>query len=158
MFSASRSIAVAGLFAICAAPIAAQATGADRVQYIKVVARDYVYDAPASVQPGIAVIHLINQGTDVHQVTVQDLPDGKTVKDFFDATRNTGRPPAWSKSLGQTTTIPNGGEAFLSFRMPPGRYILSCLIPAKDGRSHVAKGIYQVITAAPPAAAARKPA
>jgi hypothetical protein len=59
----------------------------------------------------------------------------------------------------------NGGEAFISFRMPPGRYILSCLIPAADGRSHVAKGMYQVITAtASPAAAggaragaARKP-
>lgn len=159
MFSASRTMAVAGLFAtVCAAPLAAQTAAADRVQYIKVIARDYVYDAPASVQPGIAMIHLINQGTDVHQVTVQELPEGKSVKDFFDGTRNTGRPPAWSKSLGQTTTIPNGGEAFLSFRMPAGRYILSCLIPAKDGRSHVAKGMYQVITATAPAPAPKKPA
>ena len=159
MFSASRFLAVAGLFTtLCAASLAAQTAAADRVQYIKVVARDYVYDAPGSVQSGIATIHLINQGTDVHQVTVQDLPEGKTVKDFFDGTRNTGRPPAWSKSLGQTSTIPNGGEAFLSFRMPPGRYILSCLIPAKDGRSHVAKGMYQVITAAAAPAAVRKPA
>jgi hypothetical protein len=145
---------------LCAAPVAAQAANAaDRVQFIKVIARDYVFDAPATVQSGIATIQLINQGTDVHQVTIQELPDGKTVKDFFDATRNSGRPPAWSKSLGQTVTIPNGGEAFLSFRMPPGRYILSCLIPAKDGRSHVAKGMYQVITATAPAGApaARRP-
>ncbi len=159
MFSAARTTVVAGFLAtLCAAPLIAQATAADRVQYIKVVARDYVYDAPSSVQSGIAVIHLLNQGTDVHQVTVQELPEGKTVKDFFDGTRNTGRPPSWSKSLGQTSTIPNGGEAFLSFRMPAGRYILSCLIPAKDGRSHVAKGMYQVITAVAPAPAARKPA
>jgi hypothetical protein len=156
MFSASRTTALAGLLAtLSAAPLAAQAANAaDRVQYIRIVARDYVYDAPQTVPAGIATVHLINQGADVHHVTIQELPEGKTVKDFFDATRNTGRPPSWSRSLGQSNTIPNGGEAFITFRMPPGRYVLSCLIPAKDGRSHVAKGMYQVITATPVASAA----
>jgi hypothetical protein len=137
------------LAALCAAPAAAQATAAapDRVQFIKVIARDYVFEAPASMQSGIATIQLVNEGTDIHHLSVQELPAGKTVKDFFDATRNGGRPPSWSRSLAQTNTIANGAEAFLTFRMPPGRYILSCLIPAADGRSHVAKGMYQVITA-----------
>ena len=154
------------LAALCAAPAAAQATAAqataaapDRVQFIKVVARDYVFEAPASMQSGIATIQLVNEGTDIHHLSVQELPAGKTVKDFFDATRNSGRPPSWSRSLAQTNTIANGAEAFLTFRMPPGRYILACLIPAADGRSHVAKGMYQVITAmagpAPAAGAAR---
>ncbi|HYW51457.1 MAG TPA: hypothetical protein VE861_12675 [Gemmatimonadaceae bacterium] len=141
--------AVAGALAVASVDsVAAQAPAApDRIQFVKVVARDYVFDAPASVQSGIATIQLVNQGADIHHVTVQELPQGKTVKDFFDATRNSGRAPAWSKTLGQTATIANGAEAFISFRMPPGRYILSCLIPAQDGRSHVAKGMYQVITA-----------
>ena len=112
------------------------------------------------MQSGIATIHLINQGTDIHHVTVQELPSGKTVKDFFDATRATGRAPAWSKNVAQTAQVASGGEAFLAFRMAPGRYILSCLIPAADGRSHVAKGMYQVITASVGTAApatARRP-
>ncbi len=158
MLSLSRFTAVTGLLtAICAAPLSGQAANAsDRVQYVKVIARDYVYDAPASVQAGIAVIHLLNQGTDAHQIDVQELPEGRSVKEFFDATRNLGHPPTWSRSLGQTTTILNGGEAFLALRLPPGRYILSCLIPARDGRSHVAKGMYQLITATGPTPA-RKP-
>lgn len=148
MLTTARA-AVAGFFVVAAgAPLAAQAPQAqDRVQFIKVVARDYVFDAPANVQSGIATIQLVNQGGDIHHVTVQELPEGKSVKDFYDATRNSGRAPAWSRTLGQTATIANGAESFISFRMPPGRYILSCLIPAKDGRSHVAKGMYQVITA-----------
>lgn len=160
MISAAR-LALAGLLVtVCAAPLAAQAASTvDRPQFIRVIAKDYVYDAPANVQSGIATIHLINQGTDIHHVTVQELPSGKTVKDFFDATRATGRAPAWSKNVAQTAQVPSGGEAFLAFRMPPGRYILSCLIPAADGRSHVAKGMYQVMTAsvatATPAAARR---
>ncbi len=160
MISAAR-LALAGLLVtVCAVPLAAQAASTvDRPQFIRVIAKDYVYDAPANVQSGIATIHLINQGTDIHHVTVQELPSGKTVKDFFDATRATGRAPAWSKNVAQTAQVPSGGEAFLAFRMPPGRYILSCLIPAADGRSHVAKGMYQVMTAsvatAAPAAARR---
>ena len=160
MISASRTTAIAGLLSsLCAAPLAAQSGGTlDRTQFIRVIAKDYVYDAPSTVQSGIATIQLVNQGTDIHHVTVQELPDGKTVKDFFDSIRATGRPPAWSRNVAQTGIVPSGGEAFIAFRMPPGRYVLSCLIPAADGRSHVAKGMYQVITASvgAPAAAARK--
>jgi hypothetical protein len=156
--AALSSLLIAGTVA----PLLAQSTAsADRVQLIRVTARDYLYDAPATVPAGIATIQLLNQGQDIHHVTVQTLPEGKTVKDFFDATRS-GRAPAWSRSVGQTNTIPNGAEAFISFRMTPGRYVLSCLIPASDGRSHVAKGMYQLITAtaapaATPAPAARRP-
>ncbi|MES3033932.1 MAG: hypothetical protein V4813_08035 [Gemmatimonadota bacterium] len=157
MRTTARAALSVTLAAFCAAPAAAQATAPDRIQFIKVIARDYVFDAPASVASGIATIQLVNQGPDIHHVTVQELPEGKSVKDFFDATRNSGRAPAWSKSLGQTATIANGAEAFISFRMPPGRYILSCLIPASDGRSHVAKGMYQVITATAGPAAMSKP-
>lgn len=147
--------ACAGLLLLTGvAPLSAQgANPADRYQLIKVIARDYVYDAPSTVVAGITTIQLVNQGSDIHHVSVQALPEGKTVKDFFDATRNGGRAPEWSKSVGQTAIIPNGAEAFITFRMAPGRYILSCLIPASDGRSHVAKGMYQVITATKPPAA-----
>jgi hypothetical protein len=148
MSSAARTALAGLLLTLCAAPVAAQATSTvDRPQFIRVIAKDYVYDAPSNVQSGIATIHLLNQGTDIHHVTVQELPNGKSVKDFFDATRATGRAPSWSRNVAQTAQVPSGGEAFLAFRMPPGRYILSCLIPAADGRSHVAKGMYQVITA-----------
>jgi plastocyanin len=160
MASTSRATLAALALVLSAAPGVAQtaAPAADRLQFIKVTARDYVYDAPATVQAGIATIQLINQGSDIHHVTVQELPEGRSVKDFFDATRNSGRAPTWSRSLGQTSTIANGGEAFITFRMPPGRYILSCLIPARDGRSHVAKGMYQVITATAAAPTAARPA
>lgn len=161
MISAFRTTALASLLStLCAAPLAAQAASTvDRPQFIRVVARDYVYDAPSTVQSGIATIQLVNQGTDIHHVAVQELPDGKTVKDFFDAIRATGRAPVWSRNVAQSAVVASGGEAFLAFRMSPGRYVLSCLIPAADGRSHVAKGMYQVITATvgAPAAAARKP-
>jgi hypothetical protein len=160
MISAARTVFAGLLVTLVAAPLAAQsASTVDRPQFIRVIARDYVYDAPSNVQSGIATIQLLNQGTDIHHVTVQELPNGKSVKDFFDAIRATGRPPAWSRNVAQSAQVPSGGETFLAFRMAPGRYVLSCLIPAADGRSHVAKGMYQVITAGVDAAvpAVRKP-
>lgn len=164
MHSTARTSLACLVAALCVTPIGAQTTATgERIQYLRVIAKDYVFDAPANVASGITTIQLVNQGADVHHVTVVALPEGKTVKEFFDVTRNSGRAPAWSRQIAQTPTIPNGGESFLTFRMPPGRYILSCLIPAQDGRSHVAKGMYQMITAtgpvavAPAAAARRRP-
>ncbi len=160
MRSVTRTILAGLLVPLVALPLAAQAASTvDRPQFIRVVAKDYVYDAPTSVQSGIATIQLVNQGADIHHVTVQELPNGKSVKDFFDAIRATGVAPSWSRNVAQSAQIPSGGETFLAFRMAPGRYVLSCLIPAADGRSHVAKGMYQVITATvgAPVAAVRKP-
>ena len=160
MHSSTRpTIALLFTAAVAMAPLSAQSTAAgERIQYVRIVARDYVFDAPQSVTSGIVTIQLLNQGADVHHVSVQTLPAGKSVKDFFDATRSTGQAPAWSRSVATTPTIPTNGEAFMTFRMPPGQYILSCLIPARDGRSHVAKGMYQIIasTAAPAAATPRR--
>ena len=45
-----------------------------------------------------------------------------------------------------TPTIQPRTEAFLTLRLAPGRYLLSCLIPAKDGRSHVVKGMTTLLT------------
>ena len=158
MMSAARTVVTGMLVTLIAVPLSAQAgSTVDRPQFIRVIARDYVYDAPSNVQSGIATIQLVNQGTDIHHVTVQELPSGKSVKDFFDAIRATGRAPAWSRNVAQSPQVPSGGETFLAFRMAPGRYVLSCLIPAADGRSHVAKGMYQVITASVATTAARQP-
>ncbi len=151
MSNSIRTALAAVGFVLAAAELHAQAAAtipeADRPRYIRVYAKDYAFDAPATSFAGVATIHLINQGSDLHHLTVQELPEGRTVREYLDAVQRTGLPPAWSKSIGQTAMIPNGGEAFIAFRMPPGRYVLSCVIPAADGRSHVAKGMYQLITA-----------
>ena len=112
MNSAARTALVGLLVVLAAAPLSAQATSTvDRPQFIRVIAKDYVYDAPASVQSGIATIHLINQGVDIHHVTVQELPGARTPKEFFEAARTTGRPPSWSR--GTASPIVRGARRSL---------------------------------------------
>ncbi|MBI3569021.1 MAG: hypothetical protein HY084_12560 [Gemmatimonadetes bacterium] len=135
----------------------AQGTASERVQYVKVVGADYQFHAPASVEEGISVFHLVNAGSDVHQMTVIELGTGHTVKDFFDAMHAKGMPPAWAVTVGATPIIQKGTEALLALRLPPGKYVLACLIPASDGRSHTEKGMYQAFNVTPLAKAAAKP-
>jgi len=141
--SAIASLALLGL----AMSLPAQSKrSSERVQYARVIAQDYSFDAPTALTAGIVTFHLVNEGLDVHQLSVIEVGVGHTLKEFFDAMRAKGQPPAWTVEVGMTPTIQPHHEAFLTARLAPGRYILSCLIPAKDGRSHVEKGMSSLVT------------
>lgn len=135
----------------------------ERVQYARVVALDYAFDGPTTLTAGVVTFHLVNDGPDLHQLTVIELGVGHTLKEFFDAMHAKNQPPPWTVEVGMTPTIQPRGEAFLTVRLTPGRYILSCLIPAKDGRSHAEKGMSALLTVsakarADAAASGKKPA
>ncbi|MCU0626272.1 MAG: hypothetical protein MUF21_07260 [Gemmatimonadaceae bacterium] len=149
------SLLLAGL-ALAAAPLAAQVTDAgERIHFLRVVAKDYVFEAKPTSPAGITTIQLVNQGGDIHHLLIVELPTNRTPKEFYETNRATGAMPAWAKVVAQTPTIPANGEVFLTQRLEAGRYILSCQLAASDGRSHVAKGMYQLITVTPSAAAPR---
>ena len=124
-----------------AAPSASQT-----VAYVKVVGVDYTFEAPESVPAGIVAFNLVNNGADLHSIAVFELPEKHTLKDFLDQYHSQGMIPAWMVGLGQTATIAPQAETFLTVRMKPGRYILACLIPARDGRMHTEKGMVKMIT------------
>ncbi len=134
------------LAAQTAVTAAQQAAPAEQNMMVNVTARDYAFDAPVTVNAGLITFHLRNAGADVHHLTVIELADGHSIKEFFDTMRDKGVAPSWTKTLGATPTIGKNGDAYVSVRLDAGRYILACLIPASDGRSHVAKGMYQLIT------------
>lgn len=141
---------LAALALLATATLPAQVTDAgERIQFLKVVARDYVFEAKPSTTAGITTIQLLNQGADLHHLVLVELPRDRTPKEFFDHNRTTGTMPAWARVVAQTATIPTNGELFLTQRLTAGRYILSCQLAASDGRSHVAKGMYQLITVTP---------
>jgi hypothetical protein len=155
--------ALAGALALLAPHLQAQVTTAgERIQYARVVAKDYQFDAPSTLNEGIVTFHLTNQGSDVHQLAIVEVGAGHTIKQFFDAMRVTGTPPAWAVTVGMTPTIQPNNEAFVTIRLVPGHYVFACMIPAKDGRSHVEKGMYQWVNVVArqkpaPAPGAKKP-
>ena len=151
--------------------ISAQNAPSEKVQYVRVIGADYQFTAPTSITEGIVTFHLLNSGADVHQMSVMEIGIGHTVKEFYDAMHAKGVPPAWAVTVGSTSIIQKQTETFLTLRLPPGKFVLACLIPASDGRSHTEKGMYQAMNVTPlapakptapaasaaPAAPAKKP-
>ena len=137
---------------------AQNAPSSERPQYVQVIARDYIFEAPSALREGLVTFHLTNQGSDVHQLSIVEVGAGHTIKQFFDAMRVAGTPPAWAVTVGMTPTIQPDNEAFVTLRLVPGHYVFACMIPAKDGRSHVEKGMYQWVTVSAKAPSAKRPA
>jgi uncharacterized cupredoxin-like copper-binding protein len=168
MYGSSRAVRTLAACICAAASVltardarAQAASASEHIQYALVTAKDYAFEAPAAISEGIVTFHLVNQGSDVHQLSVVEIGAGHSIKDFFDYIRaNHGAPPSWATTVGMTGTIAKGAETFLTVRLAQGKYVLSCLIPAMDGRSHVEKGMYQYVTVGPkaaPAPAAKAP-
>lgn len=137
-------VALAGALSPLTSAAHAQVTSSgERIQYARIVARDYQFDGPTSLSEGIVTFHLMNQGSDLHQLSIVEIGVGHSIKQFFDAVRAAGVLPAWGVTVGMTPTIQPNTEAFVTLRLVPGHYVYACMIPAKDGRSHVEKGMYQ---------------
>lgn len=123
------------------------ASAAPRAAVVRVSAIDYAFKTPATIPAGLVVFELDNDGSDLHQLAVLELPANRTLSEFLDTYHNKGIIPAWMAAVGQTQVIAAGQEALLALRVKPGRYILACLMPARDGRAHTEKGMVWQVTA-----------
>jgi uncharacterized cupredoxin-like copper-binding protein len=124
----------------------AKSAATPTVTYVKVVGADYAFESVDVAPAGIVAFNLINSGSDLHAMAVFELPSNHTLREFLDQYHAQGMIPVWMIGLGQTPTIAPKAEAFLTVRLKPGRYILACLIPARDGRMHTEKGMVKLIT------------
>ena len=148
---------LAGLAMACLLPTAALSQGAataavapaatTRATVVRVAAIDYAFKTPATVQAGVVVFELDNDGSDLHQLAVLELPANRTLAEFLDTYHKKGIIPAWMPAMGQTQVIAPRQEALLALRLKPGRFILACLMPARDGRAHTEKGMVWQLTA-----------
>jgi uncharacterized cupredoxin-like copper-binding protein len=119
---------------------------ATAVQYVKVAGADYNFTVQETARPGIVAFNLVNNGSDLHALAVFELPADHTLREFLDQYHAQGMIPSWMVGLGQTSTIAPSAETFLTVRLKAGRYILACLIPARDGRMHTEKGMVKLLT------------
>jgi uncharacterized cupredoxin-like copper-binding protein len=119
---------------------------ATKVEYVLVEGADYAFKNPPTVNNGVVTFNLTNVGQDLHAMTLLELPANHTLKEFLDMYHQKGIIPPWMPTLGQTATIAPRQETFLTARLKPGKYILACLIPGRDGRAHTEKGMVQLIT------------
>jgi hypothetical protein len=103
---------------------------------VTIVTRDFAFDAPDSIPAGITTIHVENHGPNLHQVAIIRLDSGHTVEDFRAALERKGSWPTWVTYLGGPTTTVPGTVATATVHLPPGQYMIACLVHALDDVSH----------------------
>jgi uncharacterized cupredoxin-like copper-binding protein len=129
----------------------ASAITAGAMNEITVRTRDYVfYDMPDTVPAGATNIKLVNDGPDLHHVWLVRLEEGKTLADLLEAMQTShGSLPAWAVDVGGPNTPLPGEVSVAALDLEAGNYAVICVIPARDGRPHVMKGMVRALTVVP---------
>ena len=124
---------------------------------VHIVAKDYSFDAPATIPAGLTTLHLMDQGKEAHQAQLIKLTEGKTYEDFmtaFKAMKPNTPPPSWVVFDGGPNAAAPGGTAESTQTLEAGNYALVCFIPAADGVPHIMKGMARGLVVTPSTAAA----
>lgn len=119
---------------------------------VTIVAKDFTFQAPDTIQSGMVTLRLVNEGPELHHVQLVRLDDGKTYAELMEGMKTmkpTDHMPPWMHDVaGPNTPVP-GGEQSVTQNLAPGTYALLCFIPGADQVPHVAKGMSRELTVVP---------
>jgi uncharacterized cupredoxin-like copper-binding protein len=111
---------------------------------IQFIATDYAFAGPKTAEAGPAVVTLVNNGREGHQLGLFLMKDGvqaSTVLGAFAAEENleAGRP--YGTWIAGPNAAAVGSRSSVVTELAAGRYIVACLIPSEDGQLHAMKGM-----------------
>jgi hypothetical protein len=113
---------------------------------VLVTGRDFEYDAPLEIAPGLTTFRFIDEGPEPHHLTLMRLEGGHTMDDFMAALRDRRPLDGIATALGGPNAPGPGGESNATMHMEPGEYVMACFIPSPDGVPHIAKGMVRPLT------------
>ncbi len=114
---------------------------------VTVRAHDFAFEGPKTVKPGATTFRLINNGKELHHLTLLKLAKGKTFKDFADAMKVPGPPPKWITGFGGPNPATPGSTAEATLSLEPGEYVMICFVPSPgESAPHAAKGMVRPLT------------
>jgi uncharacterized cupredoxin-like copper-binding protein len=126
---------------------------------VVVHAKDFSYVAPKTIKAGANTFHLVNDGKEVHHLTIMKLAAGKTMGDFAAAMKKPGPPPSWVTSVGGPNGTVPGASSDATLTLEAGNYILLCFVPSPgETTPHVMKGMLHALTVLPGTSLATEPA
>ena len=123
---------------IAAPPRSADPPAADQV----ITLADFSFELSQPIKAGARTIHVVNKGSQAHEVMVVKLAPGASVADFLDAFRpGVAFSPA-GKPLGGLVGLDPGREGFFRAEFSPGHYGLICFLPDLITRApHFTRGM-----------------
>jgi len=117
---------------------------------VTVHAREFAFIAPASIAAGTTTFRLVNDGKEVHQISILQLAKGKTLADYA-AAMKANKPAPWAIGVGGPNAAGPGQTIDATVTLDPGNYILVCWVPSPGAPvPHMAKGMIQPLTVTAP--------
>ena len=114
---------------------------------VTVRAHDFAFEGPKTLKPGATTFRLVNDGKELHHLTIIKLAKGKTFKDFGEAMKVEGPPPKWITGVGGPNPANPGSTAEATLSLEPGEYVMICFIPSPGERApHASKGMVSSFT------------
>lgn len=125
---------------------------------VRLVAREYAFEAPQRIVGGRKRFRLVNRGTQPHYVRFLRLEGDKTMADFVEL-RKQGRGSAeWIAPEGGIAPVAPGDSVDVVMSLQPGRILVICGYPGPNGRPHVDHGMMREMgVGSPPRLAATPP-
>lgn len=116
---------------------------------ITVHAKDFAYVGPKTIKPGLTTFRLVNDGKELHHLSIVKLARGKTMADYADALKLHGAPPSWAVDVGGPNPAGPGGVAMATLALDAGEYVMICFIPSPAEKApHAMKGMINSFTVA----------
>ena len=109
---------------------------------VTIRARDFSFTAPKTVRSGVNTFRLVNDGKELHHLSIIRLDKGKTMADLAAAMKKPGPPPAWTTNVGGPNPALPGGSAEATLSLEAGNYVMVCFVPSPgEAAPHVMKGM-----------------
>ena len=114
---------------------------------VTVHAKEFAYGGPKTIKSGVTTFRLVNDGKQIHHLTIVKLDKGKSMRDFITAMKKPGPPPAWMTDVGGPNPALPGGSGEATLSLAPGKYVMVCFVPSPgETAPHVAKGMFRGLT------------
>ena len=126
---------------------------------VVVHAKDFSYVAPKTISAGANTFHLVNDGKELHHLSIMKLATGRTMADFAAAMKKPGPPPSWVTNVGGPNAAVPGASSDATLTLEAGNYVLLCFVPSPgETAPHVMKGMLHPLTVLPGNSMAAEPA
>jgi uncharacterized cupredoxin-like copper-binding protein len=118
-------------------------SGSAEPPVVRVVSREYGFDAPDRIPAGAVTFELRNEGAEPHHAWIVRFDGGHDLAEYMEAVHEgRGDTPAWAVDMGGPMVMMEPGAiSNATIEMTPGRYAIVCHVPSPDGITHLAKGM-----------------
>jgi hypothetical protein len=148
----SRAALVATLVVVASCekpkPPVPPAGPAERV--VVVHGKDFSFDAPNDIEPGLVTFRFINDGPSLHHMQLIRFDNGKTLVDLQEAMKKKPGPfPKWVTFAGGPNATDSGTESNATETLLAGDYAIICMIDVPDHVPHFMKGMAHALHVGP---------